>query len=451
MTMPFRDRALKILLLAALGLVVSAFLRRRLYTERDTLELAPSVLKTETTGARGVLAERQVAILSAGLGVVRPLAIDFLWLRTIHLQERGEYFEVASLSSLITGLAPRLPEVWTFQARNLAYNVPPGFPPSERFPWILKGVELLRDDALLYNPSHPSIHLDLALLFLHKIGLDHDDAGPLYRAQLAAMFDVNPESAVGLERRRDWKLDRDLVGRIEERVKAPLDFRVSASHALYWAWKGLEQSPGLAGWFRKRLEEAQVGALFQLLGSGRPVKAPEGVGFAFLPEPRFQEATQMAIQSSAAIYPGDELSEALSSLARISVIARIIWVGEPEAREQFTRESSHLGAFAATLDDLVLRWALGESARTPERAIADLLDAALLLETAREPVPAEGFKRLASIVWRRSTSAGGAGAASSLEVQLGRATWRAQTLSVLEDLPFRLEQIAPSSRRPQAP
>jgi hypothetical protein len=175
-----------------------------------------------------------------------------LWLRAVHLQERGEYFEAGALAKLITALQPRFPAVWSFQAQNLAYNIPPSFPLPERYPWVVQAIQLLRDGALLHNPESPEAYFELAFIFQHKIGLDFDDAGYLYRSSLAAAFDPGAPVEQGAEqraeqlaaRRREWKLDAEKVKSLETKLGSTLDFRAAESHALYWAELGLSRSPG---------------------------------------------------------------------------------------------------------------------------------------------------------------------------------------------------------------
>ncbi len=104
-----------------------------------------------------------VAFATVALGGFRGLVADYLWLRTNRLQEQQNYFEMVQLASWIV----------TFND------------PEDRWRWVRRGVELIRDEALLYNPSDPELYKELAWIYLHKLGQDMDDANRYYKTQLA--------------------------------------------------------------------------------------------------------------------------------------------------------------------------------------------------------------------------------------------------------------------------
>src|SRR4029453_8090108 len=68
-------------------------------------------------------------------------------------------------------------------------NIPPSFPPRERYTWVSRGLRLLLDEGLVFNPRSATIHFQIAFTFRHKIGLDLDEAGRFYRAELADAFE----------------------------------------------------------------------------------------------------------------------------------------------------------------------------------------------------------------------------------------------------------------------
>ena len=88
------------LLVAAAGLFAAAALRARLSRERDELGLSPRPARETIAGAgfREALVLPHVVLSSAALGVFRPLAINFLWLRYLELQEEGEFLELPALT-----------------------------------------------------------------------------------------------------------------------------------------------------------------------------------------------------------------------------------------------------------------------------------------------------------------------------------------------------------------
>ena len=85
----------------------------------------------------------------ASLGPLRGLAINFLWLRSDDLQREGKLFEANQLSQVITSLMPYYPEVWSYHAWNMAYNISVMTQTrQERWDWVNKGITLLRDKGI---------------------------------------------------------------------------------------------------------------------------------------------------------------------------------------------------------------------------------------------------------------------------------------------------------------
>src|SRR2546426_73795 len=77
--------------------------------------------------------------------------------------------------------------VWRYQAWNMAYNISVKFrDPSDRWRWVQRGIELLRDDGLRYNPKEALLYRELAWFFQHKMGQNMDDAHLTYKFEWAA-------------------------------------------------------------------------------------------------------------------------------------------------------------------------------------------------------------------------------------------------------------------------
>jgi len=55
----------------------------------------------------------------------------------------------------------------------------------DRWRWVSRGIELLRDDGLRYNPNETLIYRELAWFFQHKMGANLDDASVYYKQQWA--------------------------------------------------------------------------------------------------------------------------------------------------------------------------------------------------------------------------------------------------------------------------
>jgi hypothetical protein len=127
-----------------------------------------------------------VVLTTVALGGFRGLAADWLWLRSNRMQDTGNYFEMVQLASWIVKLQPRFTGATAFLAWNMAYNVSVTFTsPEDRWRWVRRGIELIRDEALEYNPSDPELFQQLGWIFQHKMGKDLDDANRYYKTQFA--------------------------------------------------------------------------------------------------------------------------------------------------------------------------------------------------------------------------------------------------------------------------
>lgn len=198
-----------------------------------------------------------VRFVTVALGGFRGLLADGLWLRAAQKQDEGRYFEVAQLSEWISRLEPRYPEIWSYHAWNLAYNIGAMFPnPADRWQWIQRGVRLLRDEGIPANPRNSKLYWDLGWLYSDKISGRWDD-DPLYnRVRLASdmtlcmgagsgsllMMRDEPERRAGMA---SEGLSLDIMRRVEAEF-GPLDWRLPETHALYWGYRGRSyQDPGM--------------------------------------------------------------------------------------------------------------------------------------------------------------------------------------------------------------
>ncbi len=130
-----------------------------------------------------------ITLPTTALGSFRGLAVDVLWYRAGRLQEQGKYFEANQLAYVITSLQPRFPQVWSYQAWNMAYNISVAtHTPEERWDWINKGIVLLRDRGIVYNPRAVRLYRELGWIFFHKFGKFMDDMHWYYRGQLAVQW-----------------------------------------------------------------------------------------------------------------------------------------------------------------------------------------------------------------------------------------------------------------------
>lgn len=157
----------------------AGFLSRRVAQQREDLQLVVSL-----EGQQGMPAH--VALTTAALGTFRGLAVDVLWIRADELQNQGQYFEAQTLSQWITALQPRFPQVWNFQAHNLAYNISVASDvPAERWAWVERGICLLRDQGILLNPTAPQLYDMLSFILHNKVGSKVDREHWYFKARVA--------------------------------------------------------------------------------------------------------------------------------------------------------------------------------------------------------------------------------------------------------------------------
>lgn len=142
------------------------------------------------------------AVLLAGAGLVRETRptkadvweilpgrafyVNYLWIRASELQEEGKYYDAYQQAALICKLQRHFPEVWSFQAWNMAWNISAETKtPQERWLWVYNGVRLLRDEGIRYNPDSIVLHSQLSWIYLFKIGGYLDDMHWVYKRQWA--------------------------------------------------------------------------------------------------------------------------------------------------------------------------------------------------------------------------------------------------------------------------
>jgi len=224
-----------------------------------------------------------VAMTTVAFGAFRGLVADVLWVRAAELQENGQYFELVQLATWISQLEPTIPEVWEFQAWNLAYNISVLFSePEDRWRWVSHGLELLRNDGLRNNPVSPVLHWNIGWMFQHKIGMDFDQAHLFYKAELARKAEAAFSHPDGLrEVERVFRMRPESMGALEETF-GPLDWRIPATHSLYWADRGLGVVRGNR--FQARnLQRMRLHSLAQLLMQGELLTDSDGAPLLALP------------------------------------------------------------------------------------------------------------------------------------------------------------------------
>jgi hypothetical protein len=215
-----------------------------------------------------VPASSQADIVIAGLGGFRGILSEIVWFRADRLQNEGRYSEMAQLAGILTSLEPHTPEVWSYAAWNLAYNISVMMPTKEdRWRWVESALELLRDDGLRLNPRSPELHKELAWLFLSKIGGRVDEASTVYSERWAELV----ASAKG-----DWsrlKMEKSLMSHIDK-AYGKQDWKDPKASALYWAHRGLTFKP--MGALRAELRQVHYQTLM-MLSLEKPQFAPKAL------------------------------------------------------------------------------------------------------------------------------------------------------------------------------
>lgn len=244
------SRVKKILLLLLTGalLFASGGLQKSLNRDREALGL------TRTAALEN--APPMLAFTTVALGGFRGLISNFLWMRANDLQQDDKFFEAVQLADWITKLEPTFPSVWVFQGWNLSYNISVKFKDfPDRWRWVERGIELMRDEGLRYNPTSVDLYREIAWQFQHKIGANLDDANIYYKSEWAremkpffgpegTNFDLllNPPDAAARTNavlfREKYKIDPEFAKKVDAEY-GPFDWRLPEAHAIYWGARGL--------------------------------------------------------------------------------------------------------------------------------------------------------------------------------------------------------------------
>jgi hypothetical protein len=249
--MSSRAKKILLLLLAAALLVGSGQVQKSLNADRKALSL--------TRAAPLKNAPPLLAFTTVALGGFRGLISNFLWIRANDLQQEDKFFEMVQLADWITDLEPHFEQVWAFQAWNMAWNISVKFNDfADRWRWVKRGMELLRDNGLSYNPNSILLFQQLSWIFQSKMGQNMDDANQYYKEQWARemmpFFGPNgtnfealiqpqtkAEQTNALLFRETYKMDPVFAQKVNQEW-GPLDWRLPEASAIYWAARGLEQA-----------------------------------------------------------------------------------------------------------------------------------------------------------------------------------------------------------------
>jgi hypothetical protein len=326
--MNLRAKKILLLILAAALLAGSGQMQKALNRDREqlgltrmgALENAPPVL----------------AFTTVALGGFRGLIANALWIRANDLQQDDKLFEAAQLATWITDLEPSFTQVWLFQAWNMAYNISVKFKENkpadqngpadytDRWRWVERGIELLRDDGLRYNPNDPLIYRELAWFYQHKMGAYLDDANVYYKTQWADEMTpffgargtnfsalLNPQTAAertnALVLRDKYKIDAAFAQAVDAQY-GPLDWRLPEAHAIYWGARGLDAAKKNPGKVKAddliTLRRIIYQSMLQAFHHGRIIDDPFSKQFAAEPNlaivPKVNDAYETLMQEDEA-------------------------------------------------------------------------------------------------------------------------------------------------------
>ena len=170
----------------------------------------------------------------AAFGGIRSIIAEVVWFRADRLQDEGRYVELAQLASTLSYLEPHTPEVWSYAAWNLAYNISVMMPTHEdRWRWVNAAIVLLRDKGLVINPTESELYRELAWLFELKLGTNLDAAAPVYRAKWREIVE-------DVARRNAWeeiRMDRRVMDEVTKAYGLS-DVADPMFSAVYWAHIG---------------------------------------------------------------------------------------------------------------------------------------------------------------------------------------------------------------------
>lgn len=362
-----------------------------------------------------------VAFTTVAIGGFRGILADMLWIRASTLQDEGKYFELVQLADWITKLEPRLADVWSFQAWNLAYNISVFFnSPADRWRWVRHGIELLRDQGLRYNPGNAALCRELGWMFQHKVGGAYDEMHMVYKsswaAEMMSLFDgprpdyAHLPTAVSNRMMTVYKLNPAVMEQID-RTYGPLDWRLPPAHALYW---GLASQRFASGFDVVAADRMIFQAMADEFKQGALLFRPEEGVFVPMPNLDVLPRTRVAYEQAIANHPEQETMKlAYQNFLNDAVVILFTSGREDDAQRLFDEINDPLppDQRTADLDTFLYRAVVGG----PESLTRD--DAAALLDHLEYQTAfwtalgvderAEGFARLTEICRKKIVTVAG--------------------------------------------
>ena len=288
-----------------------------------------------------------VSFTSVALGGFRGIIADVLWLRASKLQEEKKYFELVQLADWITKLEPRFALVWAFHGWNMAYNISVLLDsPADRWRWVKHGFELMRDQGLFYNPGDANLYRELGWIFQHKMGNILDQAHMYYKREWAAemglLFDgprpdyafclTHPDDPRVKRMREEYKLLPEVMQKVDEQY-GPLDWRLPAAHAIYWAYRG---RPYAKGFDQIQIDRMIFQSMQDNFWTGRLVVEPAENIFTPSPNPDAFVTVNRAYQGARQAHPDEtSIKSAHRNFLKDAILVLYVNHYTSQAREAF--------------------------------------------------------------------------------------------------------------------
>ncbi len=359
-----------------------------------------------------------VAFTTVALGGFQGLIADLLWLRVSRLQDQGHYFEIVQLADWITKLEPRFTEVWAYHAWNMAYNISVMFPdPDDRWRWVQHGIHLLRDEGIRYNPADPSLYRELGWIYQHKIGRHWDDANMTYKWNLAqTMSPVLADGRLDHERaagdtelrqrlKTEYGLDADAMLSVDN-LYGPLDWRAADTHAVYWAWRGLQVAPPEGSLPNERMIFQGMSQAFK---QGRIVIDSENRFLITSPDLDLFPGVQRAFTDALERYQNNEtIKQAYANFLDDAMTLFFVYGRRDNARDRFEELRQLFPEMVAgeTLQTAVIGNLLARMEQVSLRDAAALIEGfffqAEIYRVMGETDRAAALDRLAQVLWQRA-------------------------------------------------
>ncbi|MCP4378905.1 MAG: hypothetical protein GY794_22355, partial [bacterium] len=128
----------------------------------------------------------ELALMNIAPGGFKSMMINYFWIRSQTLHREGRHYDAMQMAELICLLQPRFPSVWSFQSWQLAWNISATVDTGpERWHWVKRGIDLLRDRGIPTNPNSLLLYKQLAWTFVSKMDDTTDEQHWYYKRKWA--------------------------------------------------------------------------------------------------------------------------------------------------------------------------------------------------------------------------------------------------------------------------